>query len=96
MNISWAGDISKTYVFNEASSESASADGDTETSSERELVLDQSGAPVVAAAEYPEISGVLVAAEGAEHDAVKKRLLDAVASYLNIGRNRIEVTAMGN
>lgn len=96
VNISWEGEISRTYVFNESSSATASAEGDSENSSSRELVLDENGDPVVADAEYPLIAGVLVTAEGAENETVKKHLLDAVASYLNVGKNRIEITAMGN
>ncbi len=93
--ISWDGDIKETYAYDEETSESRKDDGTVESSEKRQMVLtDGNKEPVVTAREYPEVRGVLVMAEGAGDDRVKERLLSAVASYLSIGKNRIEITVM--
>lgn len=93
--ISWDGDIKETYAYDEETSESHKDDGTVESSEKRQMVLtDGNKEPVVTAREYPEVRGVLVMAEGAGDDRVKERLLSAVASYLSIGKNRIEITVM--
>lgn len=93
--ISWDGDVEETYAYHEERSESQKEDGSAEKSEKRELVLtDGDQNPVVIARKYPKAEGVLVVAEGAGNDLVRERLLEAVASYLSIGKNRIEITVM--
>ena len=43
--------------------------------------------------EKGEIRGVLIVAEGAVDQRVREQLFQAASAYLDIGRNRIEVTA---
>ena len=93
--ISYDGEISEQYAYNEERTEVLQEDGTREIREKREMVLtDGDGAPVVTEREHPEIEGVLVSAEGASDDRVREKLIHAVASYLDIGKNRIDVTAM--
>lgn len=93
--ISYDGEISEQYAYNEERTEVMQEDGTTEIREKKEMVLtDGDGAPVVTSREHPQIDGVLVSAEGASNDKVREDLVNAVASYLDIGKNRIEVTAM--
>ena len=41
----------------------------------------------------PKIDGVLIVAEGAADDCVRARLQAAAATCLDVGANRVEVTA---
>lgn len=93
--ISWDGDVSEKYAYNEETTEKSDSDGGTEKSTKSELVLtDGDTAPVTEEKIYPEITGVLVVAEGAENEEIRRALLTAVSSYLSLGANRIEITAM--
>lgn len=93
--IRWDGDVSQNYAYNEETSSKTGDDGTTEQSTKKEMVLlDGDSAPVVAEKIYPQITGVLVVAEGADQDKIRYELQTAVASYLGIGANRIEITAM--
>lgn len=95
VSIAYEGDVTEYYAYNEERSEVIKEDGTTDISQKKELVLvDGDGAPVVTKREYPAITGVLVTAEGAWDDRVRENVIHAVASYLGIGKNRIEVTAM--
>lgn len=94
--IRYEGDIRESYAYNEEYSRSEKEDGSSESTEKKEMVLiDGNGEPVVTERVYPSVSGVVVAAEGAAVDGIRERLLDAVSSYFHIGKNRIEVTAMG-
>lgn len=93
--ISWDGDISENYAYNKESTEKTGDDGVTEKSTKDELVLtDGDSAPVSEEKIYPEITGVLVVAQGAENEEIRRALQSAVSAYLSIGANRIEITAM--
>lgn len=93
--INWDGDISEKYAYNEENTEKTDGEGITEKSSKNELVLiDGDAAPVTEEKIYPEITGVLVVAEGAGNENIRRALLTAVSAYLSIGTNRIEITAM--
>ncbi|MBQ2764826.1 MAG: hypothetical protein IJF43_07310, partial [Firmicutes bacterium] len=93
--ISYDGEVTEQYAYNEERTEVMKEDGSTEIREKREMVLtDGDGAPVVAAKEHPSVKGVLVSAEGASDDTVREALVNAVASYLDIGVNRICITAM--
>jgi stage III sporulation protein AG len=93
--ISWDGDISEDFAYNEESTEKTDGDGVTEKSTKNELVLtDGDSAPVTEEKIYPEITGVLVVAQGAENEEIRRTLLLAVSAYLSVGTNRIEITAM--
>ncbi|HMM05871.1 MAG TPA: hypothetical protein PKD52_04280 [Clostridiales bacterium] len=93
--IKWDGDISEKYAYNEERTEKTDNDGVTEKSSKNELVLiDGNAAPVTEEKIYPEITGVLVVAEGAGNENIRRALLTAVSAYLSVGTNRIEITAM--
>jgi len=93
--ISYDGEVTEQYAYNEERTEVMKEDGSTEIREKREMVLtDENGAPVVAAKEHPSIKGVLVSAEGASDDTVRESLVNAVASYLDVGVNRICITAM--
>lgn len=93
--ISWDGDISENYAYNKESTDKTDGDGVTEKSTKDELVLiDGDSAPVSEEKIYPEITGVLVVAQGAENEEVRRALQLAVSAYLSIGTNRIEITAM--
>ncbi|MGM9567737.1 MAG: hypothetical protein ACI3W6_06130 [Clostridia bacterium] len=93
--ISWEGDVEETYAYDEETGETRKEDGTVESNQKRQMVLtDGDKEPVVTSRSYPEVRGVLVMAEGAGDDRVKERLLSAVASYLAIGKNRVEITVM--
>ncbi len=93
--INWDGDISEKYAYNEESTEKTDHEGVTEKSSKNELVLlDGNAAPVTEEKIYPEITGVLVVAAGADNENIRRALLTAVSAYLSVGTNRIEITAM--
>ena len=93
--ISYDGEMTELYAYNEERTEIMQENGTTEIREKKEIVLtDGDGAPVVVTREHPQIKGVLVSAEGASNDEVREDVVNAVASYLNIGKNRIEVTAM--
>lgn len=93
--ISYEGEIRQLYAYNEERSQSEKEDGSSEVTEKKEMVLlDGDGAPVVTERIYPPIGGVVVAAEGASSDKVREQLLNAVSSYLHIGKNRIEIAAM--
>lgn len=93
--ISYDGEPSEQYAYNEDYTEVIQEDGTREIRKKKEMVLvDGNGAPVVTSREHPRIVGVLISAEGALNATVRKNMVDAVASYLDIGKNRIEVMAM--
>lgn len=94
--IRYEGDVRKSYAYNEERSQSEKEDGSFEITEKKEMVLiDGNEEPVVTERIYPAVYGVVVAAEGASADGIRERLLDAVSSYFHIGKNRIEITAMG-
>lgn len=84
----------RTYAYNEEVRETSGENGNGETNTRKELVLiDDDHAPVVISEEKGKIRGVLIVAEGAVDQRVREELFRAASAYLDIGRNRIEVTA---
>ena len=84
----------RTYAYNEEIRKTSGENGSEETNTRRELVLvDDDHAPVLISEEKGEIRGVLIVAEGAVDQRVREQLFQAASAYLDIGRNRIEVTA---
>ena len=53
-----------------------------------------SGKPIVLTEIYPEISGVIIIAKGAEDLKVKMALLSAAQTFLNVTSDRIEILTM--
>ena len=84
----------RTYAYNEEIRKTSGENGSEETNTRRELVLvDDDHAPVLISEEKGEIRGVLIVAEGAVDQRVREQLFQAASAYLDIGRNRIDVTA---
>ena len=95
--IEWKGDTEKDYAYNEETSERKddSESGSEETTTRKEMVLlDGDTSPVVIGEVLPEIVGVSVVAEGAYQADIRESLSEVVSTYLGIGANRIEITAM--
>ena len=65
--------------------------GKTETEESPVLV---NGKTVILKELYPEISGVIIVAEGAENITVMRRIQDAVLSLFDLDLNKIEILAM--
>ncbi len=53
------------------------------------------GKTVVVKENFPEISGVLIVAEGANKIMVRNRILQATSSFLDVNANKIEILSMG-
>ena len=93
--IFWDGTGTDHYAYDSEIKESVSDDGISDYSENRQMVLlDGDGAPVLISHENAEIQGVLIVAEGAVDDRIRKDLADAASSCLGIGKHRIEITAM--
>ncbi len=95
--IEWKGDTERDYAYNEETSERKddSESGSEETTTRKEMVLlDGDTSPVVIGEVLPEIVGVIVVAEGAYQADIRESLSEVVSTYLGIGANRIEITAM--
>ena len=92
--ISWNDDGEELYAYNEETVSRGGEKGETEMTSRSELVsAGKEDHPVVKKKLRPEADGVLIVAEGADDEQVRFRLLTAAATYLDIGTNRVEVTA---
>ncbi len=97
VSIKWQGITEKEYAYNreetKRNSESAS---DSESSLRQEMVLlDGGSSPVVINETLPPIEGVLIIAEGAFDPIVRETLLNAAATFLDVGANRIQVVRKG-
>lgn len=70
----------------------------TQNNNSREVIVQNTGGGTdvmpVMKRERAAVSGVLIVAEGARHDAIRAQLLRATATALGIPAHRIEVTAM--
>ena len=70
----------------------------TDTISGKETVTTPillNGKTVVVKEVFPEISGILIVAEGADRIIVKNKLLQATSSFLDVNVNKIEILSMG-
>ena len=54
-----------------------------------------SGKPIILTEIYPEISGVIIIAKGADDLKVKIALLSATQTYLDVTSDKIEILTMG-
>ncbi|MBQ7408412.1 MAG: hypothetical protein IJW13_03975 [Clostridia bacterium] len=54
-----------------------------------------SGKPIVLAEIYPEITGVVIIAKGANNLIVKASLMAAAQTFLNVSSDKIEILTMG-
>lgn len=95
VEIKWQGITEKEYAYNLEESERES-DTDTEKSSRKEMVLlDGETSPVLVNETLPPIEGVLIIAEGAYDPDIRETLLNATATFLDIGANRIQIARKG-
>ncbi len=60
----------------------------------KETTVTVGGKPVVLKETYPEISGVLIVAEGADNIAVKVDLLNACEVFLSVTEDKIKILSM--
>ena len=91
--VRYSGSGEDRYAYHEEVTE-ITEENASERREHKEMVLLNGDAPVVISHKNAEVEGVLVVAEGAANDHVRAALIEAVASYFHIGKNRIEVTAM--
>ncbi len=95
--IEWEGDTEKDYAYNEETSQRTNdgEGGSEEITTRREMVLlNGDASPIVTGEALPQVVGVIVVAEGAYRAEVRESLAKVVSTYLGIGANRIEITAM--
>ncbi|GHV00950.1 hypothetical protein FACS1894211_09640 [Clostridia bacterium] len=84
------------YITNNNKTSNVGADGklnENSQSSESPVILNQGGSqvPLVLKEIYPKVTGVIVAAEGANDTAVRLALLDAVRTYFHIDSSIVQV-----
>lgn len=100
--VSGAGKVSVMITFSDHgkfvySQEEQSERSETSIKGNQKPVLKNSSSggeePVLIKTELPEISGVLITAEGASDPAVRENIKDAVKAVLDIGINNISVLA---
>ena len=63
-------------------------------STKKESPVTVGGKPVVLKEEYPEITGVLIVAEGAANIAVRVDLLNACETFLSVTEDKIQILSM--
>ena len=92
--ITWSDEGEELYAYNEETVERGGEEGATEKTTRSELVsAGRDDEPVLKNRLRPKIDGVLIVAEGAADDRVRARLQAAAATCLDVGANRVEVTA---
>ncbi|MDR1093582.1 MAG: hypothetical protein LBL66_05480 [Clostridiales bacterium] len=88
------------YIVNESKNSNIGADGklnENSQSSQSPVILNQNGSqiPLIIREIYPKVTGVVVAAEGANDTAVRLALLDAVRTYFHIDSSLVQVFLLG-
>ncbi len=87
----------ETVIAYDRKSSQESSDGENRTDSTQSAVITGSGsseAPVALLEIYPDYTGALAIAEGADNAAVARKLTEAVHSLTGLGRDKITVVKM--
>lgn len=80
--------IAENYI-----DESSSKNGDTQDKIEKEVALSKD-CPIILKEISPKVKGVIIVAQGGDNVEIKKQLISATMSLLDLDANKIEVLTM--
>ena len=88
--------VSGSVSYSYAKDSQQHVDAESQEISREHVILDEDAgdAALIEYAENPEVTGIIVACEGGDHNVVREQIYDAVGAVLDVPSNRICVTKL--
>ncbi len=88
--------VSGSVSYSYAKDSQQHVDAESQEISREHVILDEDSgdAALIEYAENPEVTGIIVACEGGDHNVVREQIYDAVGAVLDVPSNRICVTKL--
>ena len=88
--------VSGSVSYSYAKDSQQHVDAESQEISREHVILDEDAgdAALIEYAENPEVTGIIVACEGGDHNVVREQVYDAVGAVLDVPSNRICVTKL--